>query len=434
MKFGMDAIIAVDFPHEFIALTMLKSYELDISLAIRSGQPPNTFKGFEVSPKPITMKTKTCSFDQHIHFLAGFIPWDQQIFGRENNPPIPKNDFKPVQLYVRLHEILADAKNGEYTDLTVKNNYLEFRTPCTDTDVKKNMVFSLDLTKRKPALKLDNVSSSNLTPCHAKSEIKKPSFWPDDLLDFESALADLFPISYRLCETNPVPLYVAATLDNKPITSDADILWIGIPNEIATATDHKQYNVTNTDELRALLLHYLSLCSRLAVSKTSSLLKHIASFAKTAGVITPFELLTEKVINDECAKNFPHFYNLFQHGPETNNPGKPSSLDSKILHFFRGIPVLTENEDELIKLVLQDGFLEKYYIRIHPGWNMEKWSPVIKRQIELNQTINPATLDSYNQYQECKQMDKKDLSPWLIATQYTFAIANKKVSFRENFA
>lgn len=410
MKFGKEAIIAANFPHEFVAVAMLKSHELNISLAIRSGQPPNTCKGFPVSPKPMAIKTKTCSYEQHVRFLAGFIAWNQFIFGQKKSCPIPENGFKPVQLYVSLREIIADARNGEYDGFTLKNNCLEFKAPFSDTDTKKNITFSLDLSKRRKSLELDNKTVKMLTPWVKNPTIEKPKCWNDSLGNFDELINDLYPISYCLQGGYFLPVQVAATLDGKPITGDADILWIGIPVKLADASDHKQYNVTNSLELKALLFNFLFLCKRIKVDELASLLDHIESFAKTAGVITPYELLTEKLINDEFAKSCSHFFNLLQHGPETNNPGKPSSLDGKILHFYHGLPVLTENEDELIQLVTQKGFLEKYYIRIHPGWNMEKWSPVIKRQIELNQHVNPDTLVSYRAYHALQQAHKDKIT------------------------
>ena len=132
-----------------------------------------------------------------------------------------------------------------------------------------------------------------------------------------------------------------------------------------------------------------------------------------AGVITPYELLRNMLANYWHNKdNIGYFENPFQHGAENRSP----IIDPKIkpdaggprLHIYQGQFIYTENEDQRVKLFLIDGFLDNNFIHIHPLANMEKWYPVIAKQISLNQgrLILPETMKAYSKY--CKSKEQSD--------------------------
>lgn len=416
MKFGMDAIKAADFPHEFAAVAMQKSFDFKVSLALRAGQPPNTNKGFPISPKPMSMKTKTSSDAQGVPLVAGFIPWDQATFGRPNSDPIhPEKGFVQVTLPTTLDEILRDAQKGAY-EITQVGDRLEFKAIKAEDEKKRNLTFSINLKEGENPHQDLKKSITEMRPWHAQSNLDPPSFWDENKWgSFDEQVGKLFPVSYKKPDGDFEPLHVAATLaDGKIVTGDADKLWDAIPIDfIRNHEGHfsNTYNAATIDGLEKLMEAYFDLSAELTgteeidVSEISSIVEsNIDTFAVTAGIITPFELLLAKVVNDEFAKTAPFFNTLFQHGPETNNPGNPSPLDGNMLHFHKGLAVLTETEDELVEFVMQPGYLDEHYIPIHKGWDMQKWSAVIARQIELGHPIKEETMKAYQQYQETKRL------------------------------
>jgi len=200
----------------------------------------------------------------------------------------------------------------------------------------------------------------------------------------------------------------------RPITGDADKLWVAPPVEIVRrckAMANVKYNAGLPSQLQALIENYIELKSILSQTKIDrnsakweEEYKKIADYAATAGIISPFELLSNKVINDEFIKSMPYAAFLLQHGPETNNPGDPSDLDGEMLHVHEGQEYLTETEEELVSFVLNKDieYLENQFVMVHPGWKMEHWAPVVEKQIQLGQSdiINEATIKSYIDYQK----------------------------------
>ncbi len=73
---------------------------------------------------------------------------------------------------------------------------------------------------------------------------------------------------------------------------------------------------------------------------------------------------------------------IFQHGPETNNPGNPSSLDEEVYWAYDGEDYITEREDDHIKFLITapndstEAPCTNHIIKIHQAWDVEKWQPV----------------------------------------------------------
>lgn len=406
MKYGMEAIIAAGFPHEFSSIVMLKAFELKLSIALRVGQRPNSNKGFPVFPKPRGVKTKTC-YDDPVKLLGGFIAYDQKNFGRNGSTPIPAAIVKPVQLQVSLNEILRDYEKGEYCNLRLVGNQLQFESG-RDPARSNHIVFSIDLSRGSKPLPLDEHMLSMLTPWEQTYVAAQPPFWPAALGDFNKNVNNLYPVSYQVQNEQVKPLHVVASLDGKPITGDADILWVGVPAAHAHTEDHHEYNMDDRAQLSKLLLRYAHIYNKMYGCRPS-LTKELLTFAGNAGIITPYEFFLENMVNDDLAKNVTHLLNLFQHGTDSRFWGKPSPLNARILHFHEGMAVLTENEDELVQFVSKESYLNKYYIRVHPDWDMSKWNKVVEKQLALKQPIHPKTLENYHAYcNAAAYQNKKD--------------------------
>ncbi len=429
MKIGMDAIIAAGFPHEFNANCMLASHDLGSSVALRAGQPPNTGKGYAVAFKPMELKTKTCSTGDAPPFLAGFIAWDQHAFGRRGSKPIPKDKFKPVSARVSLQELLSDVDKGLYTS-SRKGNTLEFRA-LSVAKASQAIVFRIDLTQ--VAGRCD-ATPAELTPWQDRVAPAVPDFWDSAWGKFDPD--SLYEVSQRQGNDGWKPVRIAATQDDLPVTGDADQLWIApsvaLMQEFKDfiTTYHNSYqgnaDITNMTEdylqLRDVLRQRIqdpATRQRLGLGQeaTEQFVENIKArateFAQTAGSITPFEFLMTVAVNDAFKEQVTTIKELFQHGPENNNPGDPSPLDGDVLHFFNGIAYLTESEDELIEFVLREGYLEQNFVAVHPGWNMTKWADVITVQLQLNQAefIRPETMIAYKKEMQRRIDSGVDTTP-----------------------
>lgn len=407
MKFGMEAIKNSGFPHEFASVAMAKSFELEVSLALRAGQAPNVDKGFEISPKPMLVKTKTSSTSQGVPLVGGFIPRDQETFGRSGSKPIPEydNNISYKQLPVTLQEILKDAEKGIY-ELSLEGNDLIFRAKNADSQEKRDIKFSIDLSQSGT----DQVTSKNeanlLNPWKDTNPPAKPTFWDDNKFgNFHDKLEKLFLVYMEKPQQNKEPLEVTAFKGNI-VSGDADKLWVAIPEAYAGGLNSQIYNMSNMEDQANLIATYISLKYEVTNVPTQMdaldelFLELGNDFTQTAGAISPYEFLMAKVINEGMHENAPSINNLIQHGPETNNPGEPSSLNDNILHFYKGLAVLTESERELVDFVMQDDYLNKHFINVHKGWKMDLWAPVVAKQLELKQPVSPETLASYQNYMQ----------------------------------
>ncbi|MDR3492506.1 MAG: hypothetical protein P4M12_10805 [Gammaproteobacteria bacterium] len=439
IKHGTQAVLESGFATPFAAALVEKTKEIQCSIALRAGQAPNIDAPSEVSPKPMAVKTKTSSDEQGLPIVAGWIPVDQATFGRSGSKDVPPNfggttpeedgSKNAFHLQTSLRSILADAKAGKY-DVVKENNFLVFKSKLPDKTnyndydkehgkglIDKNQItFRINLAEEfKPAV-ISLEKAKELRP-----EVDRD---PGDMLaklgisdaELEKYDKQAFSIDYKLPgKENFNPLLVAAQ-NGKPITGDADKLWVAPPIDIVRKCKQManvNYNAGDPSQLKVLIKNYIELKSvylmrKLTKDEVKNEYDKIYQYAKTAGIITPFELLSNKIINDEFIKSMPYQAFLLQHGPETNNPGDPSDLDGKMFHVHNGQTYLTESEDELVSFVLNKeiNYIQDKFVMVHPGWKMEKWAPVIEEQIKLGQDdlMNPKTLENYIQH-------KKEMNP-----------------------
>lgn len=408
MSFRKEAIEEAGFPEAFSYLTSTVVAEMfDCVVQVRGGTPPAICTKAavtaqhetitEFAAKPVLMKTKT-SLPDGPQFLRGLIAWDQELLGREGSKPIPENSFKPIQLAVTLREILIGVENNHYEIIDIVNDDIIFITPHADTEEKRNTRYILNLSNgHKDRRRLNEELRHELQPWETQKEPKIPDFWKSTWGNFQESLNNFYPVSYiRPSGRNPQPLEVAADLQNKPITGDIDLFAITIPFNKINNDDsyHTLFNSASPEQLEQLYILSFILCSAHQLDDISL---SNGKFLENSGILTPYELTIIKTINYNVnAITSSVITDLIQHGPETNNPGQPSSLEDKIFHIFpNGNFLITRTEDELVGLMLR---LKTQYIRINPNWNMEKWAPVIKQQLKYHFPVSPKTLEKYQAY------------------------------------
>jgi hypothetical protein len=93
--------------------------------------------------------------------------------------------------------------------------------------------------------------------------------------------------------------------------------------------------------------------------------------------------------------------NLFQHGFDMRNP-YGSNLDGPWLMITGdGVILYGEKQEQLIQVLLSESFLEDNYIDISHGADMSAgWGRVIKKQIDLGQSIPHETLGKFLAWQQ----------------------------------
>jgi hypothetical protein len=246
-------------------------------------------------------------------------------------------------------------------------------------------------------------------------------------------LDKLYDVNYKLPQAKEATPLMVASIDGKPVTGDADVLCVGAPLEFLRAWGPiatKDYDTSNPIQCADLINDYIQLRAKLTqkvitVEELKSITDSIITFAKNAGIIRAHEMLLAKVVNDDAAGEIKYFMDLFQHGPESNNYFSPSNLDAPMFHLYKGLPVLTQNEDQLLDFVLNSGLLEEVFIFVSPKWDMAKWAPVIEAQIKLGleEFIHLDTKKAYEEY--CQKRDERPIPVSSVKASFFSANAIK---------
>lgn len=415
---GPEAIRIAGYPIEFVSLLMLNLNPDKGAVAVRCGQVPRVDTGLPVSFKPMSVKTKTTTAKEGGNLIAGFLAKDQQHFGRAPFKPFPLDAyFTPLK--INSSELIAAlyGPHAQYDIISQDDERLIFKPKSNffDPNVFPDgpPIFVIKLNEGIPA---PSINIFTILP------------WTDNkdttVLSVPEALKNKTFELHQIINHTVVPFQVLADREGRMITGDADLLWIcsyskdiaQIAHRFARHPDeyNKPFRADNIQDRFELLNLAMELIlggaipsfsnpehgqsSELALSE---LYNRLNTFIPMSGITTAYEAVYACSVNHIFSTNAQHQHlgDLIQHGPETNNPGHPSPLDSNMLHIWRGMVFLTRSEDELIAFVMQDGYLEENHLNIHPEWDMQKWSPVIDRQFDLGRSISEQTLAAYNRYQ-----------------------------------
>lgn len=404
MKFGRDALIEAGIPHEFVALVMWVADKFGCVVGFRAGgneKTPQLTKLTPITGKPIDIKTRTCTPEQHIKMLTSLLPINQKLFGLDDNAPLPKNGYRAKQLPVSLYEILCDASRGEYNQLVINGTHLEFRAAkAANEKIKDHVIFKIDLDNFDEPLEYAVDPNTTFTPWLTKNKIKKPDYWHEGLGDFEQALNKLYPVSYMDRDQGDKdwkPLDVIADNKGHIITSDIDCLWFAKKKELASSPLNKKLNASNAAECAQLLAFIKQLCHESDIGDLKQEILELESIAALSGVTTPYDAFLATIINKLFNRSLPYDCNMILHGSDVFNPVTASPF-YKTLIVGNGIICLAENEVEHVQCIMRDGFLEVYDFPMHPAWNMQKWHVVVEKQLSLGRHIEPDVLQHYYQY------------------------------------
>jgi hypothetical protein len=401
---GRAALEAVGMPLEFAAQVMLLASELGIAIAIRAGKPFQLYLEL-CKPKPSYVKAKTGNWG----FMKGVIAADPLLAKMNASkellipPPMP-SEVNLIQHTISLSEILTGLQknNPEFelvsldpelspVDYVIKTNQLVVKPTKEYCPFDSEFYFGVHLNESNPPLNIDRRPiRTNLfeeTPV-------TPLWWQPQWGNFAEQLSYRYPAYVKKENETFKPLEIYAVFSdskNCPVTGDMDLLWVTKPKQESHLFPQSAHQVLNTSNLEAcakMLESLIELHQYFAEQRDEVFnINEISSESiGREGCLTPFESFFITTINARFAEYAEHINNLFQHGAENRNPGKPSDLDGPVLHIWNGEVILTESEKDLVDFVLNTpGYLEHNFIDIHPGWNMELWRPVIEKQIMLGQ-------------------------------------------------
>jgi hypothetical protein len=399
-------------PEVFLDLLKKSSVENDVAFAIRAGA---AFQRYQMpnAPKPVTVKAKTGNWGA----AKGVIPEDNALGKVENHdgkmvvkhrddhkdlPTLP-GIIEPVLHKLSLREVVDGLERGDFELASNKNGRLVFK--ATDGPTDANIEFSIDLRESQRVDKQLNIPDIDKITKNL-AEVSQPDWWRQEMGDFHQLVDNYYPAQYRdanqpeskFADINVfgVPSGEGEAKVVLPITGDQDSLWITRP---ATAENLKEpprvYNTFKQGEVEDLVGARFDMAMAEAgddMEKLEQLINIDKGSIARLGCVTAFESKIIDGINTNFQAVVKHMLDLFQHGTENHNPGTPSPLDSPMVHVWRGQAAITHTEKELVEYVLQPGYLEANIVDIHPKWDMNKWAPVIEKQVQLGHPVPIATL------------------------------------------
>lgn len=408
MRTGREALSASKYPLIVLEAMLQFSQMTGIAIFSRVGNPSNVGPdiGFYTATKSIDTKTKTTNpAPNGPDFAAGFIPWLQNIFGRDHKPIHLTEDFTTTQLYVSLREILladlAVNKNGAYIIQKTSPEKLEFIAPNSITGQKSGISYALDLKQGIPPIPYTEEEAKQLAQYINKQEIKQPAWWDESYGSFAEKLAanTLYPISFSGAGYESEPFMVLADKAGHPVTGDIDTFAFAIPLDKQNPRYMKIWNGGSAEGKKELIECFHLLCAEYKLTNIDWI-NSIEEYVKKVGNITPYEFFANRFINNIISHSCLHLYtkNFLQHGPDSGTPGLPSEIkDIFVTH--NGRFLLPNTEDELIEVIsrMTD---QGMYLRIHPKWNMEKWATVVQKQLKLNLPVEQETIANYREFEK----------------------------------
>lgn len=419
---GRAALEAAGMPHELAAQVMLLANDFGVAIAVRAGHPSYLYEDLSV-PKPLSIKAKTGNWG----LTKGVIPRDP-MFG---NPANAEIEMDGHQLYSDHDDFVQHKVELNYVLRGLQKENPEFELVCidgvmADDDIHarhrlmirvlgmehspiQDTVFSIDLGNPLPE---SHVEVSHVRTQLTVANASKPLWWDDAFGVFEDRIHARYHLYYQHemnDEAKPVEIYGKKVKGiTLPITGDMDILWISRPNPevagwlnhvVSSLPIHEPVNVNDSDvanNLHATLIAIARKDPNHFIERKDIQIARL----QTLGCLTPFEAYIILTLNKRFASIVKNIANLFQHGPENRNPGRPSSIDSPVLHIVKGDKWITATEEALISCLLDDEkkYISSYPFDVHPVWNLELWAPVIRCQLKLGQPVPDSTRDKYLEY------------------------------------
>lgn len=398
------------------------SEQLGCTFAIRVGEPFQRYL-MPAAPKPSSVKAKNGNWG----FTKGVISKEVKLGKIERDETdhklhqkhradyeVPKDQATTLHR-LSLQEVLAGIKSGDFIrvgtdeDIT-RTGRLVVKAKDDKAPDPNTILFSLDLNdiqRRIPPIKIER----ELVKAGEIKYEPQPNWWKKEWGDFEEQSQHYYAAQYKDTEDKAFnDIHVFGVPDGKgnvlPITGDQDLFWISRPpvlKELGGGTFSPEAmqeatRVVNTFTPEGVVD---MINARINMQGDNLDLDAITDSAVARlGCITPYESYLIDICNAPFNQDVHHFRDLFQHGAENRNPGKPSPIDAPMLYINSERMELRNNEIEHVEYILTPGFLEKNIIDVHPGWDMAKWGAVVAKQLELNHPVSAATLQSYAKHLE----------------------------------
>ncbi len=356
----------------------------------------------ESAPKPSSIKAKTSNSP----FTKGVIPVNSKLFGKIEGNTIREHkegkdvplDQPTVQHKLSLMEVAAGLKNGIYKQVDSSNPDELHIQAITNVAELKDVIVTIKL-KSDPSLDTKQTD---------------PGWWKPTWGNFNEKAKHRYPLYYQAspeAKSEALMVYGITDPNNKtiPITGDQDLLWItrphdltarkGFPKGATTVLD--TYDPSGLEKMESMIWN-LDVYFGETLGKDKKLFSKIENIPRETlhrmGCLTPYEAYMILAVNQKTLVHITHVKDFIQHGAENRNPGTPSNIDARMVHFYNGEVIPTANEEKLVEFVCKEGYVKQNIIDVHPKWNMELWAKVVKKQLESHYPVNKDTFKAYNEH------------------------------------
>lgn len=421
---GQQALSHAGIPQEFAAQIMMICEKFGITIAIRAGAADQLYDR-DAQPKRSDTKAKTGNI-----FPAGVITEDPEI-GRLTEDGMPLN----VGLKVPKETVTTHYKPSlrKLILLSQENPPRIFMKPQADgtihiarnsaiTPGKNELLFRISLDNPIPPAEVIKDYKQYVAVMSRIPQMQVPEWWQTGWGDFNKLLDCRFELEVKKPGDHNFSAVKILAYNNKgkitPITSDMDLLFISKPCKdtellkiarklsLPIFTPVNTFKDDGTEKMHGLLMALAKNDPERMVDISQITPERV----KMLGNLSPFEAYVIFAINQRFANFVKHLDELFQHGPENRNPGKPSKIDDTMLHFIEGEALLTQDESQMIDLMINRfepyNYLETYEFTIHPKWDItpDKWGKVVARIIKDGKfTLPDDVLDAYAGHNKLKR-------------------------------
>lgn len=447
MLTGLRALKVSGVPHDLASLFMILSNVLgDIAVGIRAQRRPRF--DLYVAFKSADIKTQTSGITNGGVIVEGLIPIDQATFGRDSRYPIP-NQYLPCDLIYPVQVINRFILNAKLVFSRCENNKQglilmpsnsEHATPF-QVQYRVNFSNYVNFTAEID----DNIFS----PRKDETTRTQPLWWIDAYGNYDDFKNRWLIVEYKTKNMQSWrPLQVLSAVKRpqngesvpavkRIFTRDFDVAYIGHPPHL-NPESYRVFNCGRDNERQELLQvlpqtlahYYAKYCIEIDALKQVDAMKHERrileleeylewflchphlSFVKTAGFVTPFELLIISFANILFGNRFPHTPQTLRHGPDNHSPYPSEMMKDHILHFYMGQIILTQNVEVLLTFFMQDGFFNKMFIHAHERWDPNFRLTFLQKQQQSakNSPFSSLVDDDYRALVRRETENKRDKS------------------------
>lgn len=445
MKTAMQAIQTAGIQKQLAYALAKQSKDWGIGIALRApAEPTQRYDEIHV-PKGIHIKAKTSNWGP----VRGHIPVNDQLsrvdqqghaLGLGHRNSLGPTPYYTVQEQKSLRQLIHRLNHDyEIRSYDPELGKLTFALKSTQSHRNQsfNGQFCLFLSEgmsnvvpeaRRYVRDTDRPEDGEQTQYLAQLQAITQGTWDEQRFGpIEATFNKRYPLylDVKSSGAEPEPVLIYADEHKRPIASDWDLLWVCLPIGISAAPDamlsdlakpidtQSPENKAHLNQFEQTFIDTLASNSTLSPKAAANLQKALQDSPSSTylGILNPWEFF--HLLEGNLAYRDDYADHFLQHGPENRTPAQPQSLNSPCLHFVNGDIILTENEQELLDLVQNQGkfaespyeFLAHNQLDVHPTWRCSehgaqanRWEAIAQQQRQaLSADTMPPNIPSSRQ-------------------------------------